>query len=103
MKKLNIDWSTVPLGSKTDAEIAKELKVSIGSVNHARLKLGIAKKGKATIDWDNQPLGQMPDTELAKNLNISQVSVWKARTRKNIPVYKKNKQGTTYAPTNHGL
>lgn len=91
-----VDWSTIPLGQKPDAEIAREYGLNASSVGGARRRLGIppfvgTKKhsGKPkNIDWDNEDrLGKMTDVALARELGVDHTSVWKARHRRGIPSF----------------
>lgn len=83
--KLNIDWSTQPLGQETDSLIASRLGVSVSTVSNERQRLGIPRAlnshNNLGIDWDSQPLGKVSDNELAKVLGVSSTTI--ARRREN--------------------
>jgi hypothetical protein len=94
--KLDIDWATVGLGTKTDAEVAFDLKLPVSTVLNARRRLGIPAYGHdgvvrdtshKNIDWDNEPLGRMPDRMLARRHKVSPSTVSMARSRRGIPGY----------------
>jgi hypothetical protein len=89
-----VDWSTIPLGQKSDADIAREYGFDVGTVRGARNRRGIptfgshAPSAPKNIDWDNESrLGQMPDGALAAELGCSLTAVARARTRRGIPSY----------------
>ena len=88
-----MDWSGIPLGTKADGAMAKDLGMSFASVARARRRLGIpafvgASGHKLGIDWDNQPLGEVPDMTLATRLGCSSISVRSARIHREIPLFK---------------
>lgn len=85
-KKSSIDWDSVGLGEKVDAEIAKELWVTVSNVAIERRKRNIPpyRKWRNTksyddIDWEKQPLGEMPDREIAEQLGVPHYVVRKRR------------------------
>jgi len=78
-----IDWDKQPLGEVADAELARELGVSLQAVRDARERRGI-KKVDVWIDWDKQPLGEVEDEVLATRLGVTVSSVGRARRRRDI-------------------
>lgn len=89
-----IDWTGIPLGTDTDAAIARTYGLKSQTVANARRMKGIPSHtpyNKAThkIDWDNEPrLGKMPDRLLQRLLKISScASVSGARQRRGIPKF----------------
>jgi len=92
----NIDWSDIPLGSATDAEIGRIYGIKSQTVASARRARGIqstdryaAKKATHKYDWDNEPrLGAMPDRLLQRILGMASASsVSTARSRRGIPKF----------------
>lgn len=82
-----IDWSSVDLGKRPDAEIARELGLSRSTVIAARTKRGIpACPGR--VAWDKVGLGQRPDAAIAAELGVPRVYVATARSRRKIPPYR---------------
>ena len=73
-----MDWSGIPLGSKSDGALAKDLGMSWASVARARRKLGIpafvgASGIRLGINWDSQPLGKVSDMSLGTQLGYGQI------------------------------
>jgi len=85
----NIEWVSVGLGTKPDAQVARNLGMSKSAVGRARRRLGIAafdqRRVPKGIDWDAQPLGEVSDTELAKCLGVAAPVIVNARQRRGIP------------------
>jgi hypothetical protein len=83
-----IDWDDEPLGDITDAEIAKELGVTVQSVLRARKKRGIPptreRRNPLDVDWDAQPLGKESDVVIANRLGVDPTTVGKARRDRGI-------------------
>lgn len=84
-----IDWSTIPLGKKSDGELGRELGVSGSCVRRQRIKRKIPSfKEKCIItDWSKIPLGKVPDSLLAIMLNKSVDAIAVARSSRGIPPY----------------
>jgi hypothetical protein len=92
---LGIQWDCHPLGRVPDAELAKQLGVTISAVQAARRTRGITvykhngrkKYRNHRIKWDDQPLGELPDRELADQLGVEASEVGCARYKRGIPVF----------------
>jgi hypothetical protein len=86
--KRRINWEEQPLGEVTDAELAKELGVSVKSVFCARKKRGIPatreRRNPLDVDWDAQPLGKESDVVIANRLRVDPTTVTKARKKRGI-------------------
>lgn len=91
-----IDWSEIPLGTLSDAEIGRQYGLKAATVAGARRRLGIpsasgdtSKFAQKKIDWDAQPLGEVPDSIIQEKLGLKSVAtVGSARQRRGIPKYK---------------
>jgi predicted helicase len=82
---VDVDWDSVPLGSASDARIAREIGVSATAVARQRIARGIeAYAPKRDIDWDDCGLGMMPDTAIAKTLGVSAGCVAHKRQERGI-------------------
>jgi hypothetical protein len=84
-----IDWSIVPLGTKTDDALGKELGVSGSCVRRHRLNYNIPsfKEKHIVTDWSRIPLGQVPDWVIAEKLGKSIDVIAVARSARGIPPY----------------
>ena len=87
-KKHMINWDKVPLGSKPDTHIAKELGCYPTAVCSARKTRGIPPYEKKRYNWDEVPLGIKVDKDIAKELGCSWLSVFNVRKKRNIPAFK---------------
>lgn len=79
----DIDWSTVPLGEKTDREIAEELGVSRDCVRYHRYRLNIppVTRGRPSVtDWSAVDFSR-PSREIAEEIGVSPQSVRYNRQR----------------------
>jgi len=92
-----IDWSEIPLGTDSDAEIARQYGLKAHTVAGARRRAGIESVSGDTrrfrphrIDWDAQPLGEVPDSIIQERLKLKSVAtVSSARQRRGIQKYDK--------------
>lgn len=83
--RADVDWDLVPLGSASDAKIARSIGVSASAVARQRIARGIeAYAPKLDIDWDNCGLGRMPDTAIADALGVSPGCVAHKRQERGI-------------------
>jgi len=83
--RTDVDWDSVPLGSASDARIARSFGVSAAAVARQRITRGIeAYAPKREIDWDDCGLGEMPDTAIAEALGVSAGCVAHKRQERGI-------------------
>jgi hypothetical protein len=78
-----INWDTIPLGSKPDKELAKDLGVSPPSVRQQRVKRKIP--AFKLERWDRSLLGVLPDSEISRRYGICTSSISEVRNRLKIP------------------
>lgn len=81
--KLPIDWDIQPLGEMTDAEIARQLKVSRERVRQVRSKRGIPKYVEPDPEWLEE-LGTRFDAEIARENGIATSTVSRQRAKLGI-------------------
>lgn len=90
-----IDWSEIPLGTTSDAEIGRQYGLKPHTVAGARRRLGIPSSSGNTnrfrphkTDWDAEPLGEVPDSIIQERLGLKSVAtVSSARQRRGIAKY----------------
>ena len=94
MNKLDIDWTVVGLGTKTDKLIAKELGINSYTVFRKRKELNIPSFYSTTINPFTKEeliakgLGQKPDQELAQELNVLRATLSSWRRKWGIESFK---------------
>jgi hypothetical protein len=87
-----VDWSGVPLGKKSDREIARDIGVSRGLVQRVRTDMGIPAFGsRPPINWDAQPLGLMSDGKIAALLGVSDRTVQAQRQKRGIKAWSRSR------------
>lgn len=84
-----IHWDTIPLGTKSDTDIAEEFDVPRGLVSSARKRRGIPPfrppaESLCLVDWGAQPLGLVHDLIIAQQLGVMEMTVGNARRRRGI-------------------
>lgn len=89
-----VDWDSVPLGQKSDQQIADEIGCTKTTVRKHRINRGIEAFDKSRslgqvcrVDWESQPLGEMTDDALACKLGVGTSTVQYARSIRGIPPF----------------
>ena len=81
MSPKDIDWGSVSLGERSDADIARELGCTRSAVQRVRTRLEIPPFDP----WAGAGLGERPDSEIAKERGVNRSAVCMARQARGIP------------------
>lgn len=72
-----IEWDLVPLGRKSDEEIALEIGCHVNTVERARRARNIRPFGRqerrttSVVDWASARFGEEPDSVIAERLGVT--------------------------------